>query len=185
MTEKDSEIKDNLKSIEQTQKKTDELLKRIIPQNLDELVVSEKFVVEEVVSKSKRHFINAEKNSFVGMFGSDIANYQEKESGYGSVIQLKVRSYEKDSPVKILEFLGNSIVQAGNYIEAKIPRYEEKNRGTRFPEIPNEIEKFYFDRPFKEKESAIEIAIMTGEKVLRRDQSIDYDKFQKAKENLS
>ena len=129
---------------------------------LHELVVSEDFHVREVISES----------------GST--------TGYKSSIELKVYPSEGNgSGVKTLYFLGNSIVQAGDNISAQIPKFETEIEHSR-QRVPYKSDRhWYYDRPFKEKEEAIELRIsrrIEGEdKEVRTDRSGNYSKYQEKK----
>ena len=141
-------------------------------------IVSEKFIVERVLSKTKKYHIQDPRDSnFVG-FGLSSHYTEGQEVGQSTTFYLKVRAHEKSLPIKLLEFSGYTGAKAGSYIVAKIPRCEEKGRRVL------ENERFYVDREFKPKESAIEIAVMAGNLEIERNQSADYDNFVRDEDNF-
>lgn len=146
------------------------------PKSLEDLVVLYKFFVNEVVSKSKEVKFTPQSEI---RFGGSTPRYT---MGYASTLMLKVDPILSDKKiVKTLTFNGYSPVRAGEIIEAKIPRYtfEETREPHRFIS-----KREYFDRPFNEKESAIEITIVNinllnhqTTKRLRTDRSVDYSYY--------
>jgi len=143
---------------------------------LHELVVEERFIVDDVIAKS---------------YPTSFAPYSEMiiggeshiySGGFTSKLVLKVTPDSKDVPVRTLNFEGFSIVKLGDYISAKIPRYEEKRIkrgiGANHPFMQDLV--FYFDREFNATESAIELSIRSKyDEVLRREWAVDYEKFRK------
>lgn len=139
--------------------------------HLYELVATENFTVDEVVAESYA-------TSFTPhmMIGGRSPVYR---GGFTSKLVLKVSADNQDVPVTTLNFDGLSVVKAGDYISAQIPRYEEKRVGTGFHSGPHDRDRiFYFDRDFNPEESAIELALLsTDGNVLRRDRSVNYKSF--------
>lgn len=140
---------------------------------LYELVTMTKFTIDEVVAESYPTYFTPNSEMRIGG-ESPIYN-----GGFTSKLTLKVTPDNPEIPVEILTFDGFSIVKAGDYISAKIPKYEERTD----PEIylGNQNKKtFYIDRTFNSKESAIELALLSSEgNILRRDRSINYRNFTK------
>ena len=81
---------------------------------------------------------------------------------------------------RILTFEGFSIIKAGDYVSAKIPRYDKKTiyseRKVASSWLPH-WENFYIDREFKIEEVAIELAIRFDKSILRSDRAGNYDDF--------
>ncbi len=131
-----------------------------------ELVVTENFTVDEVVAET--YPTSFTPNPVIG------GRSPSYKGGYASRLILNVSPDNKAIPVNLITFDGFSAVKAGDYISAKIPRYAE--------ELCNPMRKgkkvFYFDRPFRNNESAIEIALLSAEgEVLRRERSVDFRRF--------
>ncbi|MBW6461845.1 MAG: hypothetical protein K0B07_02260 [DPANN group archaeon] len=100
--------------------------------------------------------------------------------GYTSRLILEVKPVNTFLPVKTLYFDGISIVEAGNYISAKIPRCDIETIFSGSLLTPYRRHKeLYFDREFKDKESAIELSIFgrDSKSLLRKDRAIDYGMF--------
>ena len=143
---------------------------------LEELVVSENFIVEEVLSQSEAKSLTPHSEMIVG------GKSQHYDTGYSSLTRLKVNRLKTDSSiddycnVHLLNFRGYSIVKAGDRITVKIPRYEKKEIQSGMFPVKNEI--FYFDREFGLEENTIEIIIKSNDdKKLRIDRSVDYHEF--------
>ena len=136
---------------------------------LSELVEWLNFDVESVLSISEATSIFSIPESRIG--GEDM----RCEAGYTSRLVLGVRFRGGSVPIKILNFNGNSVVQAGQYIRATMPIYEEKRLGFE----GGERKKGYFPRYYKREELAIKIEIWGGSKIIREDRSVDYGKFVK------
>jgi len=142
---------------------------------LYELVATENFTVNEVVAESyTTSFTPYSEMSF----GGSSPVYR---GGFTSRLVLKVSPDNRDVPVATLNFDGLSVVKAGDYIAAQIPRFEEKRIGTGFHSRPYDRDKvFYFDRDFNPEESAIELTLLsTDGNVLRKDRAVNYKKFSK------
>ena len=76
------------------------------------------------------------------------------------------------------QFLWKFHCQNGDVITARIPRYKEEKIGG-FLTTLNDMG-WYVDREFDLEESAIEIIIKSDDgRELRRDRSVDYNKFLK------
>lgn len=142
---------------------------------LYEFIATENFTVDEVVAESYATSFTPHSEMIMG--GSSFVY----EGGFTSKLVLKVSPDNQDVPVRTLSFDGLSVVRAGDYISAQIPRYEEKKVGTGFHFGPyNRDRVFYFDRDFNPEESAIELALLSAEgNVLRRDRAVNYKNFVK------
>jgi len=142
---------------------------------LYELVATENFTVDEVVAESYATSFTPHSEM---RFGGSSPVYR---GGFTSRLVLKVSPDNQDVPVTTLNFDGLSVVKAGDYISAQIPRFEEKRVGTGFHSGPYDRAKiFYFDRGFNPEESAIELALLSPDgNVLRRDRSVNYKSFVK------
>lgn len=141
---------------------------------LYELVVTENFAVDEVIGYSNTTSITPRSGR---VFGEAPPTYS---GGYKSKLVLEVTPDNESIPVKTLIFDGHSIVKAGDYISAQIPRYEEKKIRPGFFNEPRltKSKTVYIDRDFKEEESAIELTILSEDgKVLRRDRAVNYKTF--------
>lgn len=140
---------------------------------LYELIATEKFTVGEVVAET--YATSFTPRSEV-RFGGRSPVYR---GGFTSKLVLKVSPDNQDVPVTTLNFNGFSIVKAGDYISAQIPRFEEKRVGTGLPFGPyNKDDVFYLDRAFSPEEVAIELALLSADgNVLRRDRAVDYNIF--------
>ncbi|MEJ2267997.1 MAG: hypothetical protein P8X70_02890, partial [Nanoarchaeota archaeon] len=135
----------------------------------------EEFTVLEVVAKSRA--ISFTPHSEM-RFGGNSPVYR---GGFTSRLVLKVSPDNQDVPITTLNFEGFSIVKAGDYISAQIPKFSEIRVETGFYSRPCNIDKvFYLDRDFNSEESAIELALLsTDRKVLRRDRAVNYKNFEK------
>lgn len=142
---------------------------------LYELVATENFTVAEVIAES--YTTSFTPHSEI-RFGGRSPVYS---GGFTSKLVLKVLADNQDVPVTTLNFDGFSVVKAGDYISAQIPRFEEKRVGTGFHSRPYDRDRvFYFDRNFNPEESAIELALFSNDgNVLRRDRSVNYKSFVK------
>jgi hypothetical protein len=175
-------------------KQEEELLKR--SKSLSELIISETFIVTDVVS---RHYAtNIESSQWQA---GSIPQYTN--TGYISKTILTVRPLSEvkpgetyDSPVRELVFNGHSSARAGDIIRATIPAYTEaylqyQKEGDSIKRRSNP-EMIYIDRKLEEKESPIVITILPGsskdiEQILsgnsqnlnplRTEQSADYGKY--------
>ena len=139
---------------------------------LSELVVEEKFTVEQVIGESYATNVTFYHSGIP--FGTSIPSY---ETGFTLKQILTVLPYNQ-IPVRTLIFNGISPVKAGDYISAKIPVCERKEISGVGPLDSNRV--FYFDRNFTTEESAIELSILAPDgTVLRTDRSVDYKRFVK------
>lgn len=148
---------------------------KALSKQLHELVVEERFIVNDVIAKSYQ-------TSFTPNAEVIYGGYSHVYKGsFISKLVLKVSPDSKDVPVKFLNFEGFSIVKAGDYISAKIPRYEEKKvEGGCSISFCRRERIFYSERKFNPIESAIELAILSNdEKILRRDRAVDFERFVK------
>ncbi len=144
--------KENWKSVEDESKK------------LHELLVKERFTVENVLGELKTSSYTSSSEMIVGgkSHGSITAVYPK--------ITLEVLP-DKEIPVRFINFDGYSPVKNGDYIQTTIPKYEER----KFFEIDSIL---YTERDFKKEESAIELAIISKDgEILRRDRTADYKYF--------
>ena len=141
--------------------------------NLCELVVTEKFTIDDALGES--HETSFTPHSEI-MRGGRSPVYK---GGFTSKITLKVSPDDKDVPIRTIKFNGFSRLKAGDYIYAQIPRYEEKRVKGGFSYGQNNNDKiFYFDRDFNSEEFAIELALLSPEgNILRRERSVNYKKF--------
>ena len=158
------------------QRRIEEL--KTISKPLHELVVSEEFLIEEILGQSHAH-------SFTPIsevrFGGNSPQY---EGGYSYDITMKVFSKGKGPvgiPVRTIYFEGNFPGLAGNSVIAKIPRYKQENVIISSSSFANKGEEvFYLDREFKSEEEAIELSILFSDgKILRTDRSVNYEEFMK------
>ena len=132
--------------------------------NLYELLVKERFTVESVLGEVETLSYTSSSDMVFGgkSLGGITAVYPK--------LTLEVLP-DKEIPVRVINFDAYSPVKKGDYIEAIIPKYEER----RFFEI-NPI--LYTERDFKKEESAIELAILSKDgEILRVDRSADYEYF--------
>lgn len=140
---------------------------------LHELVVTEKFTVEDVVAAS--YATSIAPMSEMVLEGES----RQYAGGYSSKITLTVNPYNPQVPITSLTFAGFSGVRAGDTIEAKIPCYEEK----KIYEFNGELRRYgdqdevvYLVRSFKDKETAIELKLISPEgKTLRTERAVDYN----------
>jgi hypothetical protein len=139
---------------------------------LEELVVYATFTVDEVVGETYQTSVISE----MRMGGRSLSH----DTGYTSRLVLKVTPDDPKIPVHSLTFDGISSVRVGDYISAKIPRYEEKVvYGTPQNMFDKGERSLYVDRAFKPEEVAIELSILNSGKVLRTDRAVDYSRFVK------
>lgn len=139
---------------------------------LYEFVVCEHFRVDVVGSESHATQFTPESEIVIG---GECPVYH---GGFTSKLVLDVMPDNKNIPVRILEFTGNSSVMGGQRIIARIPIYRKETVNRCFS--PGEDETFYLEREFKARESAIELNILNEKgKVLRTDKAVDYRRFVK------
>ena len=159
---------------EKDQKEFEELKSRSKP--LQELIVSEKFIINEILGESY-----STSTSVRGEWRAGPMDVQYVNGGYASKLILKVTPNNLDVPVRTLNFNGPWLpIRPGFHISAKIPKYEEKRFGYSFFKIESyEREQvFYLDRDFNEEESVIELGIISEDgKILERYRSVDYSRF--------
>ena len=160
-----------IKTEEKRQQELGEL--KSCSKQLSELVVEENFIVNKTMRNS---------------YATSFTPYSEMiirgepliyQGGFTSKLVLKVTPENKNIPIKTLNFEGSSSVRAGDYISAKIPRYEEKRvEGRCLSGCFKREQIFYLDREFNLTESAIEISVLSekGQDIAK---SIDYKKFRK------
>ncbi|HDD72458.1 MAG TPA: hypothetical protein ENG00_00025 [Candidatus Aenigmarchaeota archaeon] len=139
---------------------------------LHELVVSENFTVVGVVSKSYRTQFTPKSEMVIG------GRSPVYSGGYIYKLILNVIPDNKNIPVRTLNFEGISPVCAGDYISAKIPRYEERKIEPYGRPCCRSLT-FYLDRDFRPEEDAIEISIFSEDRkrILRTDRSVDYEEI--------
>ena len=173
-----------VKALKREEKAKEEELKFLIScsKPLSDLVVEEKFLIENVLSETHGTFYAP---SLVSGGRSPV-----HEMGYISILHLEVLPISENIPIRKLNFKGFSTLRVGDYISVKIPRYEEKiirtgilseNRfNSQLRLGGNNLAKrtFYLDREFKAQESAIEINILSVEDTtLRVERAVDYFRF--------
>ncbi|RLE39592.1 hypothetical protein DRJ17_00140 [Candidatus Woesearchaeota archaeon] len=153
------------------QKEIEDLESRSKP--LSELIVTENFSVDEVVSES---YVTSFTPYSEMVFGGKPPVYK---GGFTLRLLLRVSPENPDIPIRTLIFDGVSVVRVGDCISAKIPKYEKKRIYSGFHSGPCDRDRvFYLDRDFNPEESAIELALISADgKVLRRDRAINYKNF--------
>jgi len=147
---------------------------------LHELVTEEYFSVREVLSQTSSTSFTP--NSEM-IFGGRSPEYQ---GGYTSDLVLGVISRD-NLPITSLRFKGISAVRRGDFILAKIPRYEEaksfRHLGESICGGEDDLTKtVYLPRQeYNAEEEAIEIQIIETKHMqrLRTDRSVNYQKFAK------
>jgi hypothetical protein len=139
--------------------------------NLYDLIQSEHFYVEDVVSNTYKTSININPN----LGGRNSQN----DTGYTSELILNVIPYDKNISTHTLYFDGFSIVKPGDTITAKIPRYTKKEISPNLTLNPNQQQKtYYLDRDYSLEERAIELSIHYDKiKNQRKDRSVDYSNY--------
>lgn len=144
-----------------------------LAKELHELVIGERFRVDDVTMES---YDNDPPYQRIAMPEIAAGRRRIHRTGFTSATFLEVLPHERDVPVKRLVFEGYSSANRGDYILARIPRYEEKvvkGVNGHITDIS-----FYVDRPFREEECAIEVAIFSANgDILRRERSVDFRKF--------
>jgi hypothetical protein len=136
--------------------------------HLYELIVEERFTVDEVIGQS---YATATETRL-----TEKGRTQIKTGGFDLVLTLIVTPENTKIPIRTLRFEGMSSVEGGDYISAKIPRYDTKILFDTFGSRCQQ--EFQVDRQFNETESAIEIKIRHAEGTVRRtDKSVDYKDF--------
>ena len=156
--------------------------------NLCDLVISEEFTVEEVISYSHSTLIISEPSAFEVKYDGSPIELETYRTGFTSETCLRVKPKNNKVGIEYLIFIGSSIVKKGDYISAKIPKYEEKKllheaspNGLRYETFVKEV--FYLERKkFNQKEKAIELSILSEKgDILRIDKAVDYNIFNKDK----
>ena len=141
---------------------------------LHELTREEYFSVESVVSESYSHYVTPMSEMRIGGRSSSY------HAGYSTRTSLEVKSTTGDIPVRSLVFDGFTAVKKGDRIRALIPKYEEHKEQRHFEDGCTPRSVLYTERPYKETEEAIEIAIIDNQKeVMRKDRSVNYARFTK------
>lgn len=104
-------------------------------------------------------------------------------TGYSTIVTMEVRPFNS-IPVRTLVFNGISSVKRGDKVTALIPRYEKKHPLlTYVPENEEEVNRnlFYYDRPYKEVELAIELNILPQNSedstIARTERAVEYKNF--------
>ncbi|MFA7708240.1 MAG: hypothetical protein WCX73_04790 [Candidatus Pacearchaeota archaeon] len=147
---------------------------------LEKLIFPCYFNVTEVISQSYATSVEPLSEMVIGGRSSSY------EAGFSSKLVLKVDSIDSKIPINTLNFRGFSIVKAGDYISALVPRYTSKSFDNHNnPMVGNETMKdtYYFDREFNKEELAIQLVIfdslfIKGDKnILRTDRSVEYHRF--------
>ena len=142
--------------------------------SLHELVVSEVFTVDKVVSESYATSFTPQSEI---VFGGKCPVYK---GGFTARLVLGVTPDNKSVPVRALSFCGISAVRAGDRVSARIPRYLEETVTDIYSRQYNNSRVFYLDRGFNAKESSIELAILSDDgKILREDRAVNYRDFVK------
>ncbi|MBI2666217.1 hypothetical protein HYX13_01255 [Candidatus Woesearchaeota archaeon] len=161
---------------EKRNKEIEDLRSRSKP--LEELLVSERFFVDEVIGESYATSVTPRSEPVIGGPPRSSPNYP---SGYTSRLTLNVTPENIDIPVRTIIFEGISSVRAGEYVFAKIPRYEKKIQRMGFDfGFHEESEVFYLNRSFNSEESAIELTLLSAEgNGVRRDRAVNYHNFVK------
>lgn len=134
---------------------------------LDELVIEDSFNVTDVLSESEATTQSLGAHLQVG------GRNPIHKTGYTTVLTLKVTPTDKNSPIRTIKFLGYSTVKRGDFIYAKIPRFESHTERSTNRMLDKTI---YSERNFREEESAIEITIHAAGPI-RTDRSVDYSTY--------
>ncbi len=140
--------------------------------SLHELVVSEMFTVDRVISESYATSFTPQSEIVLG------GKCPVYEGGLTTRLVLGVTPDNKSVPVRTLSFSGISAVRAGDRVSARIPRYLEETVTGVYSRQYGNSRVFYLDRGFNAEESSIELAILSEDgKVLREDRAVDYRDF--------
>ena len=151
-----------IKDIEEYKRKELERLEKN-SKNLSELVRDEKFIIGAVLGESLETSVT-EGPTIIGGYNPSTA------TGYAHSLTLKVHGTV--TAIKSIKFRGTSPVRSGDKIVVKIPRFKvHKSPGFEFSDDGKE---YYLDRDYNSIEQAIEIAIIKGKRIARRDRSVDY-----------
>ena len=139
---------------------------------LHELVATETFTVEDVIATTHPTYFTPNSEIMIGGISPSYSG------GFTSRLTLKVSPDNQDIPIRTLTFDGFSIIKAGDYISAQIPKYKEERKLEFLPNTYNKEGIFYVDRDFDTKETAIELALLSNEgETLRKDRAINYKTF--------
>ena len=140
---------------------------------LHKLVREEYFLVEGVESESYSHSVTPMSEMRIGGRSSSY------HAGYSTRTNIAVTP-TREIPVKNLVFEGSTSVRKGDLILALITRYEKHKEQRHFEDSCTPRNVLYTERPYKETEEAIEIAIIDNQKeVMRKDRSVNYARFTK------
>ncbi len=169
-------ILESMRKIEITKEKDQrDLEARAKP--LYELTREEKFTVEYVIAESYNHIVSPRAEM---MIGGRSGSY---DSGQSTKTTITVKP-ESNIPVRSLSFAGALTLRKGDQIKATIPRVESHGDEERFSHdcMPRRV--LYTDRPYKEKEEAIEITTLRSDELfaLRTDRSANYKTYEKPKQ---
>ena len=142
---------------------------------LQDIIKSVNFEVMDVVCESVQGSFTPTSEMIMGGRSSSY------NTGYSSVLKLRVTPSNPSNPVRELLFYGYSPVKGGDLIDVKIPAYEGKLSNTfllrSMQRVPIKFD--YSPRELKETENAIEIAILSAgwRGTLRVDRSVDYHNY--------
>lgn len=137
--------------------------------NLKDFVVEKGFLVDGVISETKREKINSD-NPVIG------SRTPQKDAGHSVELSLDVQPKEPDVPIETIRFIGHSNVRGGDDISAKIPKYhKEKTSGG--PLYGDREVAYEERRGFNTEEYAVELAILDDDGVARRDRAENYGLF--------
>lgn len=147
----------------------------LLSKKLCDLIVTERFTVNDVIVKSGATSFTPYSEMVIG------GTSPVYRGGFTSRIVLEVLPDDKDIPIRTINFDGFSIVKAGDLIYAQIPKYREERLGRKIRIGMNDRNKvYYLSRDFTPEESAIELCILSEEgRILRRERSVSYENFAK------
>lgn len=140
---------------------------------LTEILRTEEFTVKNILSQE--HPTSFTPHSEMVMGGQSPVY----DGGSYTVSYLYVEPTKEDIPVQRIMFNGKTNVSPGDNITALMPVYNKKvsERSSFEPDTPeNRDREFYFDRPYKKQESAIEISV-SREKGTYTERASDYHKY--------
>ena len=159
----------SLEDIKQREEDTFRKLQKHSKQ-LHELLITEYFRIASV--HSKRHETSFTPHSEI-VFGGRSPQYK---GGYIQMLRLGVMPDKQENPIQTLYFQGDSPLRANDYICAKIPVYAQQKFNSIFFSGNDQV--FYFERPVKPEEFAVEIAILSDEKsIIRVDRAANAELF--------
>lgn len=138
---------------------------RIRAKNLYDLVLQRQFLVRDVLCSSFK--ISSSEKTVSDLF-----------SHYSS-LALQVEDLSSSSPLQYLHFEGFSVVKTGDSIIAAIPCYDTYFADTGFlwKNGGSLTGKLFVPRDLRESESAIELFILSGQDIVRRERAVDYFEF--------